>query len=159
MFKKTPSFEGSSSLSDSDSRPATAETPSAPTVPSVPRRVIGNRPFAFQSVEAHTLVVGEGIHIRGEISNAQRLIIQGSVKTERIVCTDFVIEEKGSFEGTVETENADIAGIMDGEIVIKDNLTVQSTGKLLGKTLYRKLRVEHGGRIVGDIEVLADDQA
>ncbi|QCE32663.1 polymer-forming cytoskeletal protein [Acetobacteraceae bacterium] len=163
MFKKTGSSDQEkTSIPNPASKLAGTPPPSAPATPSIPRRGLpGNRPSAFmpnpKSVEAHTLVVGEGIIIQGEVLNAQRLVIQGTVKADKIECNEFIIEEKGTFKGISETENADIAGVMDGTLIVKDTLTVQSTGKLLGKALYRKLRVENGGRIMGEIQVLEED--
>lgn len=162
MFKKTASSEEKSPIPNPASKLAGAPTPSTPATPSIPRRGLpGNRPSAFmpnpKSVEAHTLVVGEGIVIQGEVYNAQRLVIQGTVKADKIQCNEFIIEEKGTFEGIAETETADLAGTMDGKLIVTDTLTIQATGKLLGKAHYRKLRVENGGRIMGDIQVLEEE--
>ena len=62
------------------------------------------------------------------------------------------ITECGQFRGSVEIENADIAGRYDGQLVVHGRLTVRSTGRISGTVKYGELEVNAGGQIIGEIQ-------
>ena len=63
------------------------------------------------------------------------------------------ITECGQFRGSVEIENADIAGRYDGQLVVHGRLTVRTTGRISGTVKYGELEVNAGGQIIGEIQV------
>ena len=65
---------------------------------------------------------------------------EGSIETKGKV----VIGEKGSINGTVVCNSADIAGNFTGTIQVKDLLSVESTGSVEGDVTISKLIVESG---------------
>ena len=66
--------------------------------------------------------------------------IEGSIETKGKV----VIGGKGSINGTVVCNSADIAGNFTGTIQVKDLLSVESTGSVEGDVTISKLIVESG---------------
>ena len=69
------------------------------------------------------------------------------------------IAGSGEFRGSAEIESADISGRFDGDLIVRQRLTIRATGKVLGKIRYGQLEVERGGVISGTIEALADGAA
>ena len=65
---------------------------------------------------------------------------EGSIETKGKV----VIGEKGSINGTIVCNSADIAGNFTGTIQVKDLLSVESTGSVEGDVTISKLIVESG---------------
>ena len=65
---------------------------------------------------------------------------EGSIETKGKV----VIGEKGSINGTIVCNSADIAGNFTGTIKVKDLLSVESTGSVEGDVTISKLIVESG---------------
>jgi cytoskeletal protein CcmA (bactofilin family) len=63
---------------------------------------------------------------------------------------------RASSRGSAEIESADISGRFDGDLVVRQRLTIRATGKVLGKIRYGQLEVERGGVISGTLEALAD---
>ena len=55
--------------------------------------------------------------------------------------------------GAVEVEEAEIAGTIDGTLTARSNLIVRATGKVLGTAHYRRLQVEDGGQISGELKM------
>ena len=65
---------------------------------------------------------------------------EGSIETKGKI----VIGEKGSINGTIVCNSADIAGNFTGNIQVQDLLSVESTGSVEGDVTISKLIVESG---------------
>lgn len=127
-------------------RPAMAQAPSPATAPR------GPRPDAAH--ERRTLVVGRGISLQGTVTDAERLVVEGTVESQMIQAAELSISANGVFRGEVQVEDAEIAGLFDGTITVRGNLVIRATGKLKGTVRYRKLSVEEGGTMMGSMEML-----
>jgi cytoskeletal protein CcmA (bactofilin family) len=122
----------------------------------------GQRPAAPQprgSAERRTMVVGRGISVHGTIQDAERLEVQGTVEATMIHAAELHIAPGGMFRGEVEVDDAEIAGTIDGKLTTRGSLLVRSTGRVLGTARCRRLQVEDGGQITGQIEMLTDTPA
>ena len=100
------------------------------------------------------LTIGRGITMSGEIESCDFLHVEGTVEAALRGATQLNIAESGVFYGTVEIENATIAGRFEGEIVVNGRLTIESTGVITGSISYRDLSVESGAVIDGRITPL-----
>ena len=99
-----------------------------------------------------TLIVGEGVRVTGTLDGCDTLIVQGLVRSS-FKAQSLLVLEGGVCAGTVETENADIAGIFDGELAVQDRLKVRSKGRLRGTFHYARISIEEGAEISGNMEV------
>ncbi len=109
--------------------------------------------------ERRTLVVGRGISLQGTVSDAERLVVEGTVESQMIHAAELSVAQTGVFRGEVQVEDAEIAGLFDGTITAKGNLVIRATGKVNGVAKYRHLSVEGGGQIMGRMEMLAEGGA
>jgi cytoskeletal protein CcmA (bactofilin family) len=105
------------------------------------------------------MVVGRGISVHGTIQDAERLEVQGTVEATMIHAAELHIAPGGMFRGEVEVDDAEIAGTIDGKLTTRGSLLVRSTGRVLGTARCRRLQVEDGGQITGQIEMLTDTPA
>ncbi|MGE3623315.1 MAG: polymer-forming cytoskeletal protein [Bdellovibrionales bacterium] len=103
--------------------------------------------------DARTLRVGKGLSVAGEITSCDVLIVEGKVEAKLNDGKMLEITESGQFRGSVEIENADIAGRYDGQLVVHGRLTVRSTGRISGMVKYGELEVNAGGQIIGEMQV------
>ena len=110
-----------------------------------------------QPAERRTLVVGRGISVQGTVQDAERLVVEGTVEASMIRATELSIAQGGVFKGAVEVEDAEIAGTIDGTLTARGNLIVRSTGKVLGIANYRRLQVEDGGQITGELKMMTEN--
>ncbi len=135
--------------------PAPQQPPqSAPPVGGAPRpATMPGRPNREPS-ERRTLVVGRGISVQGTVQDAERLVVEGTVEASMIHATELSIAHGGVFKGEVEVEDAEIAGTIDGTLTARGNLVVRATGRLLGKARCRRLQVEDGGQITGELKMI-----
>ena len=96
------------------------------------------------------VIIGEGVFIKGEITNANEVQIDGTADV--VIKTDnLTVGSTGDLKGTIETENADIWGKVDGNIKVNSTLTVQELGSALGKIEYSKLQIKLGGEVSGEL--------
>lgn len=73
-----------------------------------------------------------------------------------IHATELAVAPGGMFKGEVEVEDAEIAGTMNGTLTARGSLTIRATGRVLGTARCRRLQVEDGGQISGQMEMLTD---
>ena len=98
------------------------------------------------------VVIGHGVQINGEIKKADEVQIDG--EADVIMKTDnLVVGATGDCKGTIETHNADIWGLFDGDIQASGTLTIQEQGTVSGKIEYQNLQIKLGGQISGDIKL------
>ena len=116
---------------------------------------VPNRPAP--QAERRMLVVGRGISVQGTVTDAERLVVEGTVEATMIHATELSIALGGVFRGEVEVEDAEIAGTIDGTLIARGSMTVRATGKVLGTARCRRLQVEDGGQITGRIEMITTD--
>jgi len=79
-----------------------------------------------------TVVSDGGFRIDGEI--------EGDIKTEGKV----VIGPTGKVKGTLTCANADVEGSFNGNLVVKETLSLRSTATIEGEVFINKLAVEPG---------------
>lgn len=140
--------------------------PVGPTPPSgtaIPPRPMATAPVAGPSPrpvtgDRRTLVVGRGISLQGTVSEAERLVVEGTVESQMIQATELSISEAGVFRGEVQVEDAEIAGTFDGTLTARGALVIRSTGRVIGVARCRRLSVEEGGQVSGKMEMLGDTQ-
>lgn len=113
------------------------------------------KPMA-NSVEKNTLVVGEDIRLKGEITSCDKLVVEGHVEVSLTNGRQIEIGPSGVFTGKAEVQEADISGRFDGELTAHERLVVRSTGHVTGKIRYGRIVIEAGGEIVGAVESVAD---
>jgi cytoskeletal protein CcmA (bactofilin family) len=62
------------------------------------------------------------------------------------------ISERGAFKGSAEIDVAEIRGLFEGNLTVRQKLVIYSTGKVTGKVRYGKVVIEEGGQLSGEIE-------
>jgi cytoskeletal protein CcmA (bactofilin family) len=104
--------------------------------------------------EMRKLIVGRDISLSGEITACDVLVVEGTVEAKLRDGRNIEIAESGLFKGSVEIDEADIAGRFEGDISVRGRLRLRSTGKINGSIRYGELEVEAGGQLIGEIQVL-----
>ncbi len=130
---------------------------SAPVVPPQPvPHTLATPSGAAAAVSASAgskLTVGPNIKLKGvEITDCDTLVVEGTVEAtmdSRVI----QISEEGAFRGSAEIDIAEIRGVFDGSLTVREKLVIFSTGKVSGKIRYGKLVIEEGGQLSGEIEV------
>lgn len=144
-----PAAPKPNSLPGGASMSRAAVAPAATTAP----RAAAPKP---ETVERRTLVVGKGISLQGTVTEAERLVIEGTMESQLLQAQELIISHSGVFKGEVQVEDAEIAGVFDGTLTANGSLTIRSTGRVLGVARSRRLSVEDGGQLSGKMEMITD---
>jgi cytoskeletal protein CcmA (bactofilin family) len=149
----TPRYGQSTGGTASPSQPA----PALPTSPDLDL-TSSNPGSQASSAAASTpeggskLTVGPNIKLKGvEITDCDTLVVEGMVEAtmdSRVI----QIAEQGEFKGSAEIDIAEIRGVFDGNLTVRNKLVIYSTGKVTGRIRYGKVVIEEGGQLSGDIE-------
>ncbi len=116
--------------------------------------VTRREPRPVGGAEERKLTVGRGLSLSGEITACDVLVVEGKVEAKLTDGKLLEITESGQFRGSVEIENADIAGRYDGQLTVHGRLTVRGTGRITGMLKYGELEVNAGGQIIGEMQVV-----
>ena len=144
---------GKTSMNDTDQTsgvPARSldEVPPVPPMGNAPRRKVGpNRPP--RSVGAR-MTVGPGIKLKGEVSDCDTLVVEGTVEAT-LVSEVLEVAEGGTYTGTATVTDAEIHGHFEGELTVTGVLQIRSTGHVTGTVKYGRIEVDSGGEIAGTI--------
>jgi len=111
----------------------------------------GQRPERREIAPSGTLMVGEGIEVKGKIECCQRLVVEGHVQAD-MSAEALEVLAKGLFEGTAEVETAEIAGTFDGALTVRGQLTIKEHGRVSGTIRYGRILIEAGGEISGEVD-------
>lgn len=101
------------------------------------------------------LIIGEGITMSGEIEHCDHLIVEGTVQATLKDAKLLDISEAGVFYGTVDIEEATIAGRFEGDINVAGRLTVKASGVITGSIRYKELAIEAGASIEGTLSPMS----
>jgi cytoskeletal protein CcmA (bactofilin family) len=153
MALQSPFFNNNNKREDT--YPRTGANPNAAAVAGAqqPAPATPAQPAAATVKEGESkLTVGPNIKLKGvEITDCDTLVVEGSVEAtmdSRVI----QISERGAFKGSAEIDVAEIRGLFEGNLTVRQKLVIYSTGKVTGKVRYGKVVIEEGGQLSGEIE-------
>lgn len=164
MFNRS---KPSDSATPEQGSPAARQRPAPPPSPTIAKPVRPDIPGFSSPVaqaaertnesvqtepEGSKLIVGKDIHLRGEITSCDVLVVEGKVEAS-MNSRYIAIADTGVFEGDCEIDTADISGRFDGNLTVRERLIVRETGRVTGTIRYGEIQIEAGGVIAGDVQV------
>lgn len=100
--------------------------------------------------------ISEGTAVKGEICSRSDLRVDGEVDGKLQSDGRVVVGEKALMKGKVICNDLDLWGTMDGDIFVKNLLSVKSSASITGTIHVRKLQVEIGAAINGTCQMITD---
>lgn len=100
------------------------------------------------------LTVGRDISLNGEITTCDHLVVEGHINASLKGGKMLEITETGQFNGFADVENADIGGRFDGDILVRNKLTIRATAVVTGQIHYARLQVDTGANITGTLQAI-----
>ena len=79
---------------------------------------------------------------------------EGTLKAKTLI-----VGQTGHVSGQISVDTAEIRGMVEDHLVVKNRLVLRSSGSIGGTISYSKIMVEEGGAITGTIEMLAGSAA
>lgn len=151
-----PTPPGSTPSGFSPARSDIPQSVRAVAAKSEPARPDPGKPDAAKpsQVEGKKLMVGRDIFLSGEITACDLVIVEGRIEATLRNSNAVEIAESGMFKGTAEIEKADVSGMFEGDLTVRDRLIVRRSGRVKGKLRYGSIQIEPGGEISGAVEIL-----
>jgi cytoskeletal protein CcmA (bactofilin family) len=103
--------------------------------------------FGRKQTEIET-IIGSGSSVRGEISTAGTIRIDGNVAGD-IEADWVIIGEAGTVTGDVGARGAVIGGTLRGDIKVKESAEILDRGKVYGDVYSSRLTVMEGALFCG----------
>ena len=98
------------------------------------------------------VVIGNGVKLKGEITDADEVQIDGHADVT-INTDNLVVGSTGNLKGTITSNNIDVWGKLKGKINVIGTLTVQELGTVSGNIEYQNMQIKLGGKIRGKIKI------
>jgi cytoskeletal protein CcmA (bactofilin family) len=157
MLQKDSLFRRNESFFRSPT-PTPPATPAAPPAPAPAPEAAKPVEKSDERKEAK-LIVGPDIKMKGvEVTDCDTLVVEGRIEAT-LDSRVLQIAQNGIFCGTVAVDTAEIHGKLEGELTVRKNLVIHSTGKVSGKIRYAKIKVEEGAELSGEISMMERGQA
>lgn len=98
-------------------------------------------------------IIGPGMRVNGDCHTEGTLRIEGHIKGTVRAGKAVVISKEGTVEGDVVTQDAIIGGKVTGSVVADSRLELQATCSIDGEIRARRIKLDEGGRINGNVRV------
>lgn len=100
--------------------------------------------------------IGRSLFIKGEISGAESLYIDGRVQgTINIPDNRVTIGRNGNVTADVNAREVVIMGKVQGNVICSDRLDIRSDGAVTGDVVTQRISVEDGAILKGSVQVQA----
>ena len=100
----------------------------------------------------NTITVGTSI--KGDIQANGDFRMDGTLEGNITLTGKLVIGEQGHIVGNVVCQNANVIGIIDGNLAVKEFLTLYATSRVKGDIVANKLAIEPGAYFTGSCHML-----
>jgi len=99
---------------------------------------------------SRVLVISADTSLKGQVRNAGRIEIYGYVEGE-IAGEHLIVQPGGRCYGTVMAGSADIHGTLQGEVQVKQLITIRTGASVTGNVQYGRLAMEMGGNLSAEV--------
>jgi len=98
-------------------------------------------------------VVGSGMKVTGDCVTDGTLRVEGRVEGTIRAAKAVVVGEGGVVSGDIQTQDAVVAGTVQGSIAADSRVELQSTCRIEGDIRSRRVKLEEGGQVDGRLEM------
>lgn len=96
------------------------------------------------------LIIGEDTVLKGTVSNGTRVEVLGYLEGG-VSSAEVVVHEGGRLFGNVKTGKAAVHGTLQGDVRVKELITIKSTGQVSGNVKYGRLAMEEGAELTARV--------
>ena len=97
--------------------------------------------------------IGEGITIKGNLTGAEELVIEGAVEGHIALKNVLTIQETGRITADIVAESLLVHGQVKGNIEARDVISLSSQANVVADIKAPRVVIEDGARFKGRIEM------
>ena len=98
-------------------------------------------------------VIGPSIHIDGEISGEEHLVVRGVVKGRIQVRDTLVVEDGGVVEATVDAASITVNGTIRGDISASERAELKPNSSVIGDIRAPRILIADGANFKGTVDM------
>lgn len=88
--------------------------------------------------------------VKGRLRNGHHVEVRGYVDGE-IETETLVVHDTGRVYGRVRAGTAEVFGVLQGEVIVRELINIRSSGSVVGNVQYGKLAMEQGGDLTAEV--------
>jgi cytoskeletal protein CcmA (bactofilin family) len=100
--------------------------------------------------KSRVLIIREDTFLKGEIRNAGRIEVFGYVEGD-IAADLLIVQPGGRCFGKVKVDSADVRGQLQGDVLVRQLISIRGTGEVTGNVKYGRLSMELGGLLTAEM--------
>lgn len=104
-------------------------------------------------------VIGAGSEFEGDFKGAGNYVIYGKVTGSSDVKGTIVLEEGGTWNGTIRGENIIVAGTVNGDVLASVKIELAPSAKISGNVLGPVIAIAEGAVIEGQMKMTGNSDA
>jgi cytoskeletal protein CcmA (bactofilin family) len=98
-------------------------------------------------------IIGKNITIRGNLSGAEDLIVEGRIEGTVKLSNHLTVETSGVVEADLEIEDLTVNGAVHGDIVATRSITISAGARIEGNIRAPRIIIEDGARFRGRVDM------
>jgi len=98
-------------------------------------------------------VIGETIHVNGEIHGEEDLIILGSVQGKVVLKDNLIVEASARIEADLESRTIEISGEVTGNISASERVEIKNDGRVNGNIKAPRITIADGALFRGSVDM------
>ena len=122
------------------------------------RSVRPTSPSSFRSLSSETgnsvgCVIAKGTVMDGEMETQENVRLDGVLKGSLSCKKRLVLGKSGKIEGSVKVKEADVGGVIEGDIITDGLLILRPNARVLGNISTKSIQIELGAVYVGECKI------
>lgn len=113
----------------------------------------------IESESSPVNIITAGTTIKGDITATGDFRLDGTLEGNIQLNGKLVVGDSGVVKGNIMCQNANIIGMVDGNISVKELLALHATARITGDILINKLSIEPGAVFTGRCRMLDELRA
>lgn len=98
-------------------------------------------------------IIGPGMKVVGDCSSDGTIRIEGQVEGSVKAAKSVVIGKDGAVLGDVVTQDAIVAGRVNGSVAAESRVELQATCRVEGDIRSRRIKLDEGGQVDGQLHM------
>lgn len=98
-------------------------------------------------------IIGPGMKIVGDCSSDGTIRVEGRVEGSVKAGKSVVVGKDGIVKGDISTQDAIVAGTVDGSVTAESRIELQSSCRVQGDIRSRRVKLEEGGQVDGQLHM------
>lgn len=98
-------------------------------------------------------VIGPSVKVEGDLISEGNLKVEGTVSGKVGTSRDLFVGQSAKIQADISSQNATIAGVVEGDIKVTDTLVLLETAKVLGNIYCQKFGVREGALFSGQVNM------